>query len=137
MQTGCLVHGCLYSRHVIVEPSDAESDEDARLAGIIDWGDVHAGDPSGDLACAWSLFESQVVDDCWSVTEKPPTSPWFSRGFVRLPILLSASFMAEKPCFLTSSGPAGMRCSGCSKTDGSSGFDSSRASDMCLTLSQS
>jgi len=56
--TDCLVHGDLYSRHVIVAPCDAESEEDARLAGIIDWGDVHAGDPSADLACAWSLFDA-------------------------------------------------------------------------------
>lgn len=55
--TDCLVHGDLYSRHVIVETCDAESEEDTRLAGIIDWGDVHAGDPSADLACAWSLFD--------------------------------------------------------------------------------
>lgn len=56
--TDCLVHGDLYSRHVIVEACDAESAEDSRLAGIIDWGDVHAGDPSADLACAWSLFNA-------------------------------------------------------------------------------
>lgn len=55
--TVCLVHGDLYSRHVIVEPCDPEGEDDARLAGIIDWGDVHAGDPSADLACAWSLFD--------------------------------------------------------------------------------
>ena len=53
--TNCLVHGDLYSRHVIV---DAPGDDDARLAGIIDWGDVHAGDSSADLACAWSLFDA-------------------------------------------------------------------------------
>jgi aminoglycoside phosphotransferase (APT) family kinase protein len=56
--TDCLVHGDLYSRHVIVESPGESDDEDARLAGIIDWGDVHAGDPSADLACEWSLFDS-------------------------------------------------------------------------------
>tara|TARA_R110002072_G_scaffold146075_1_gene292799 strand:- start:58414 stop:59346 length:933 start_codon:yes stop_codon:yes gene_type:complete len=55
-ETTCLVHGDLYSRHVIVEPP--EMNGEARLAGIIDWGDVHAGDPSADLACAWSLFDA-------------------------------------------------------------------------------
>lgn len=40
------VHGDLYGRHVLV---------DARgLAGVIDWGDMHAGDPALDLAIAWS-----------------------------------------------------------------------------------
>jgi aminoglycoside phosphotransferase (APT) family kinase protein len=56
--TDCLVHGDLYSRHVIVKSPGESDDEDARLAGIIDWGDVHAGDPSADLACVWSLFDA-------------------------------------------------------------------------------
>ena len=56
--TACLVHGDLYSRHLIVgSPEDTGSD-DVRLAGVIDWGDLHAGDPSADLACAWSLFDA-------------------------------------------------------------------------------
>lgn len=49
----CLVHGDLYSRHVIVR-SDGQ---DTRLAGIIDWGDLHVSTPAADLACAWSLFD--------------------------------------------------------------------------------
>ena len=56
--TDCLVHGDLYSRHVMVDAPDKNSDDEARLSGIIDWGDVHAGDPSADLACAWSLFDA-------------------------------------------------------------------------------
>jgi aminoglycoside phosphotransferase (APT) family kinase protein len=56
--TDCLVHGDLYSRHVIVDAPNGNTDGEARLAGIIDWGDVHAGDPSADLACAWSLFDA-------------------------------------------------------------------------------
>ena len=55
--TECLVHGDLYSRHVIVEPQN-DPESDVRLAGIIDWGDLHAGDPSADLSCAWSLFDA-------------------------------------------------------------------------------
>ena len=50
----CLVHGDLYSRHVIV---DERPSADVVLAGVIDWGDVHVGDPAVDLACAWSLFD--------------------------------------------------------------------------------
>ena len=53
----CVVHGDLYSRHVIVEATESCQHEDARLAGIIDWGDVHVGDPAIDLSCAWSLFD--------------------------------------------------------------------------------
>lgn len=40
-----LVHGDLYARHVLL-------DADARPSGIIDWGDVHLGDPALDLAIA-------------------------------------------------------------------------------------
>ncbi|MEZ4241858.1 MAG: phosphotransferase [Myxococcota bacterium] len=44
------VHGDVYGRHLLVdEPSGA-------LRGVIDWGDVHAGDPAIDLSIAWSLF---------------------------------------------------------------------------------
>ncbi|MCI0343414.1 MAG: phosphotransferase [Planctomycetales bacterium] len=37
-----LVHGDLYARHLLV-------DEAGRLAGVIDWGDAHVGDPACDL----------------------------------------------------------------------------------------
>jgi aminoglycoside phosphotransferase (APT) family kinase protein len=44
-----LVHGDLYSRHLII-------DDDGRAAGIIDWGDVHLGNPAADLMVAWTLL---------------------------------------------------------------------------------
>ncbi len=40
-----LVHGDLYARHLLL-------DADARPTGVIDWGDVHLGDPALDLALA-------------------------------------------------------------------------------------
>jgi aminoglycoside phosphotransferase (APT) family kinase protein len=40
-----LVHGDLYSRHLLVDGAQ-------QLCGIIDWGDVHVGDPAVDLAVA-------------------------------------------------------------------------------------
>lgn len=42
---GSVVHGDLYARHLLL-------DDDRRLCGVIDWGDVHAGDPACDLALA-------------------------------------------------------------------------------------
>jgi aminoglycoside phosphotransferase (APT) family kinase protein len=45
----CVVHGDLYSRHILVG-------DDYQAAGIIDWGDVHRGDPAVDLSIAFSLF---------------------------------------------------------------------------------
>ncbi|HWW88976.1 MAG TPA: phosphotransferase [Vicinamibacterales bacterium] len=43
------VHGDLYARHVLV-------DDGGRLSGIIDWGDVHWGNPAGDLSIGWSFL---------------------------------------------------------------------------------
>ncbi len=44
-----LVHGDLYVLHLLV---DAEN----RLTGIIDWGDIHLGDPAVDVAVAHSFL---------------------------------------------------------------------------------
>lgn len=43
------LHGDLYARHLVVAG-------DGGLGGIIDWGDVHAGDPAVDLSIAYSFF---------------------------------------------------------------------------------
>lgn len=44
-----LVHGDLYIRQLLV-------DADNRLAGVIDWGDLHLGDPGVDLAAAHMIL---------------------------------------------------------------------------------
>jgi aminoglycoside phosphotransferase (APT) family kinase protein len=44
-----LVHGDLYSRHLIL-------DDDSKLTGIIDWGDVHIGDRATDLMIAFTIL---------------------------------------------------------------------------------
>ncbi len=44
-----VVHGDFYVRHLLL-------DEDHRLAGVIDWGDIHLGDPAIDLAIAHSFL---------------------------------------------------------------------------------
>ncbi|MBI2603050.1 MAG: phosphotransferase [Deltaproteobacteria bacterium] len=43
-----LVHGDLYARHLLLN--------DTKLAGIIDWGDMHIGDPAIDLAIAYGFL---------------------------------------------------------------------------------
>lgn len=45
------IHGDLHPRNVVVTERGA-------LAGLIDWGDMAAGDRATDLACAWTLFDS-------------------------------------------------------------------------------
>lgn len=43
------VHGDLYARHLVL-------DESRQLVGVIDWGDVHLGDPAIDLSIAFSFL---------------------------------------------------------------------------------
>jgi aminoglycoside phosphotransferase (APT) family kinase protein len=50
-----LVHGDLYSRHLLVA-------EDNQLAGVIDWGDIHLGDPALDLAIAHTFLPPAARD---------------------------------------------------------------------------
>lgn len=52
-----LVHGDLYARHVLV-------DERGAPCGIIDWGDIHLGDPAVDLALA-HLFLPPAARDAF------------------------------------------------------------------------
>lgn len=47
------IHGDLHPRNVLVE--------DGVITGIIDWGDITAGDPATDLAAIWMLFSDQEV----------------------------------------------------------------------------
>jgi aminoglycoside phosphotransferase (APT) family kinase protein len=46
---GCWVHGDLYARHLLV-------DDQRGLCGVIDWGDVHLGEPALDLMIAFSFL---------------------------------------------------------------------------------
>lgn len=47
------LHGDLHSRNVLVQGG--------AITGIIDWGDVTAGDPATDLASIWMLFEEPAA----------------------------------------------------------------------------
>lgn len=49
-QEAVVLHGDIHPRNVIVMSGT--------LAGLIDWGDVCAGDRATDLACAWTLFDA-------------------------------------------------------------------------------
>lgn len=44
-----IVHGDLYMRHLLIDSSH-------RLAGVIDWGDLHLSDPAIDLSIAHSFL---------------------------------------------------------------------------------
>ncbi len=44
------IHGDLHGANMLVD--------DGVISGVIDWGDVCAGDPATDLSIAWSLFDA-------------------------------------------------------------------------------
>ncbi|HEX2080652.1 MAG TPA: phosphotransferase [Longimicrobium sp.] len=44
-----VVHGDLYVRHLLVDGA-------RRVCGVIDWGDLHAGDPAVDLTILWAFL---------------------------------------------------------------------------------
>jgi aminoglycoside phosphotransferase (APT) family kinase protein len=48
-----LVHGDLYGRHVLV-------DDCSVVSGVIDWGDVHYGDPAVDLGFGFEVLPAQA-----------------------------------------------------------------------------
>ena len=48
------IHGDLHPRNVLVA--------DGRLAAVLDWGDLAAGDPATDLAAAWMLFPAAAQE---------------------------------------------------------------------------
>jgi aminoglycoside phosphotransferase (APT) family kinase protein len=48
-----VVHGDFYVRHLLV-------DKNHHLIGVIDWGDIHLGDPAIDLAIAHSFLPTQA-----------------------------------------------------------------------------
>ncbi|WP_158502273.1 phosphotransferase [Vitiosangium sp. GDMCC 1.1324] len=51
----CWVHGDLYARHLLV-------DEHHAVTGMLDWGDVHLGDPAIDLTLAFSFLPPEARD---------------------------------------------------------------------------
>lgn len=49
----CIVHGDLYAKHVF-------AGEDGAVRGVIDWGDVHLGDPAIDVSVAFELLPAHA-----------------------------------------------------------------------------
>lgn len=52
-QRPCWVHGDLYPRHLLVDAAH-------RVTGVLDWGDVHLGDPAVDLMLAWTFLPPEA-----------------------------------------------------------------------------
>jgi aminoglycoside phosphotransferase (APT) family kinase protein len=87
----CL-HGDLHARNVLVA--------DGRLAGVIDWSDMAAGDRATDLAAIWGLFDSgeareEAMRACVDVSE----ATWArARGWAfAFGVMLLDSGLADHP----------------------------------------
>src|SRR6516225_4270326 len=52
------LHGDLHPANVLVN--------DGQVSGVIDFGDITAGDPAGDLSVAWMLLPRDCHDSFWS-----------------------------------------------------------------------
>lgn len=52
-------HGDLYARHIITNGH-------GRLSGVIDWGDLHAGDPAVDLGIVYSFLPASARHLFWA-----------------------------------------------------------------------
>lgn len=68
-----LVHGDLYARHILMNP-------DGHVCGVIDWGDLHIGDPAVDLSIAHGFLPpnahatfrrvyGSIDDDTWRLAK--------------------------------------------------------------------
>jgi aminoglycoside phosphotransferase (APT) family kinase protein len=56
LSRAAVVHGDLYARHVLVG-------DDRCVCGVIDWGDVHAGDPAVDLSVMYGFLPTSARAD--------------------------------------------------------------------------
>jgi aminoglycoside phosphotransferase (APT) family kinase protein len=68
------LHGDLHARNVVLRGG--------RLVGLIDWGDLCAGDTASDLACAWTLFDAPEARAAfWEAYGADPATRARARGW--------------------------------------------------------
>jgi aminoglycoside phosphotransferase (APT) family kinase protein len=79
-----VVHGDFYVRHLLV-------DEKHLLVGIIDWGDVHLGDPAIDLAIAHGFLPISAHNQFLKAYGEVTQETW---KLAKLRALFSASLLA-------------------------------------------
>lgn len=77
------IHGDLHPLNVLVEGG--------AVSGIIDFGDITAGDPATDLAIVWSLLAS-AQDHFWSVYGEDESLRLRARGWA---IHLGLAYLAN------------------------------------------
>ena len=80
------LHGDLHPRNILVR--------DGRLHAFLDWDDLCAGDPAGDLASVWWLFAVEHHDAFWSAYGDHDPVLWQrARGWAALFGLLFLTFV--------------------------------------------
>lgn len=62
------IHGDLHPRNVLVSQG--------RLAAVLDWGDMTAGDAATDLAALWWLFDLDGHGEFWSAYPRVSPATW-------------------------------------------------------------
>jgi aminoglycoside phosphotransferase (APT) family kinase protein len=60
----CWVHGDLYVRHLVI--GEADAGQERALRGVIDWGDLHLGEPSLDLSIVFSFLPPRARPAFWA-----------------------------------------------------------------------
>ena len=61
------LHGDLHPANILVS--------DGQISGVIDFGDITAGDPAGDLSVAWMLFPPECHSRFWSSYRETGSRP--------------------------------------------------------------
>jgi aminoglycoside phosphotransferase (APT) family kinase protein len=69
-----LVHGDLDARHLLCDPG-------GRVTGVIDWGDLHLGDPGVDLAVARTFLPPAARDQFLAAYGEPSAASWGAARF--------------------------------------------------------
>lgn len=78
-----VVHGDFYVRHLLV-------DKNHHLIGVIDWGDIHLGDPAIDLAIAHSFLPIQAHESFRKVYGEISEDTWV---LAKLRAILSSTYL--------------------------------------------
>ena len=81
------VHGDLHPGNIVVA-------RDGSLAGLVDFGDVCAGDPACDVATAWWLFDAEARAEFLAILEPDDALLGRARGWVAL---IASAILAAGP----------------------------------------
>lgn len=90
-------HGAPVWLHGDVAPANLLVDGPGRLVGLIDFGQVAAGDPACDLAIAWSFFEGAARTRFLAASALDPATVARARGWALWKALLVETAASHRP----------------------------------------